>query len=184
MGRERSTFSDLPPRMVCRQRPAGKFYYFSTRSPERKEIPLGKDLRQALAEYKRLAKDEIFCRVPIPQGFAKELLKRMLKNARARKIEVHIGLQDIEAMLVRARGRCELTGLQFDFRITDGCRIKPWIPSVDRIDAAGPYIASNCRLVCAAVNIALNQFGENLLVAIATGLLKQQARRAKKKVVQ
>ena len=39
---------------------------------------------------------------------------------------------------------------------------RPFAPSLDRIDSSGGYTRDNTRLVCQAVNFALNAFGEDI----------------------
>jgi hypothetical protein len=71
----------------------------------------------------------------------------------------------------RAGGFCELTGIPLEPR-PDGCgsRIHPWVASLDRIDNANGYTYANTRIVCAAMNIALNEFGESVFRRLAAGL--------------
>lgn len=76
--------------------------------------------------------------------------------------------EEFEALWKKAGGYCQITGLPLEPR-PEGCtdRIWPWAASLDRIDNAGGYTASNSRIVCAAVNIALNEFGEAVLRKLA-----------------
>ena len=39
--------------------------------------------------------------------------------------------------------------------------------SLDRIDSSKGYTVENCRLVCTAVNLAMNEWGEDVLERIA-----------------
>ena len=65
-------------------------------------------------------------------------------------------------------GRCALTGLPFDLRIIGtGKTRRPFAPSLDRIDSTGGYTRDNVRLVCQAVNFALNAYGEDTFREIA-----------------
>ena len=70
----------------------------------------------------------------------------------------------------RCKGRCELTGIPFDFAKLDGCRRRPFMPSIDRIDCAKGYTVENIRVVCTAANLAMNQWGEDVLFRMARGL--------------
>jgi hypothetical protein len=63
----------------------------------------------------------------------------------------------------RAGGRCEYTGLEFMDAVFSVSAIRPYAPSLDRIDSAKGYEFSNCRMVCNIVNLALRDFGSALL---------------------
>jgi hypothetical protein len=71
--------------------------------------------------------------------------------------------------LYRAQGgRCALSGLHFDLREVGSRKARrPFAPSLDRIDSTGGYTRDNVRLVCQAVNFALNAFGEDVFRDIA-----------------
>ena len=73
--------------------------------------------------------------------------------------------------LYRAQGgRCALSGRRFDLRhVGSGKARRPFAPSLDRIDSTGGYTRDNVRLVCQAVNFALNAYGEDVFREIATG---------------
>lgn len=176
MGRKRTVNTDLPPRMLRRIRGNGaEYYYYVVQGAKRKEIPLGPLLGLALKQYEIIvtaekmqetAKDQVPLHV--------ELFKRMSKSATIRKIESTITESDIERLLLRAKNRCELSGIAFDNRKIDGVRIRPWAASIDRIDPSGPYSVDNCRVVCSAVNIALNQFGDDILFLISYAVVKNR----------
>ena len=64
-----------------------------------------------------------------------------------------------------------MSGLPFNLRVVGGGKARrPYAPSLDRVDAASGYTRDNVRLVCQAVNFALNAFGEDVLreIALAT----------------
>lgn len=57
-------------------------------------------------------------------------------------------------------GRCEMTGLQFNFH----SRGMAWnSPSMDRINPKDGYVYKNIRIVCFAMNAALGNWGEETL---------------------
>ena len=74
------------------------------------------------------------------------------------------------AVVKRADGRCELSGLPFDLERSAGRRA-PFAPSLDRIDCAKGYIAGNVRLVTIIMNCALGDFGETVLEVAAKAFL-------------
>lgn len=76
MGRKRSKFHHLPPRMAQK----GKAYYYVPSTPPRKWIPLGKDLNQARLKWAELeqepldSKDKTFS--VIAERYRREVLKQ------------------------------------------------------------------------------------------------------------
>ena len=73
-----------------------------------------------------------------------------------------------EAML-KSKGRCEVTGLRFQVKDAALARQRPFMHSIDRIKCDAGYEATNIRIVCCAVNIALNAWGETVFAELATG---------------
>ena len=82
---------------------------------------------------------------------------------------------DIKWVLERyetQNGACCLTGLPFTLEFTPrGKKYHPYNPSLDKIVPAEGYTKQNTRLVCVAVNIALNEFGEEVLRKVCEGYL-------------
>lgn len=163
----------LPPRMIARRQRSGNVaFYYCSPGADRKEIALGTDRKVALARYYAIS--EQGTRAPPPIGTARALHKSMVKNAKTRGIPVELEVADVEAMLAACGGACSVTGLQFDSTQYPGHRIRPWMPSIDRIDPAGPYSRANTRIVCAAVNVAMNQFGEAVFLRLAVATVLRQ----------
>lgn len=100
---------------------------------------------------------------------AMNILRNIKK--RARKLGLKCDL-DVEWLIAKFDGKCELTGIAFD------CRIKMLTPSVDRIAAAGDYTKVNCRMTLMAVNLALNQWGLEAFLPIAEALVERHKRSA------
>lgn len=69
---------------------------------------------------------------------------------------------DLIALMVRSKGRCEISDIPFSDEQIPGCSRRPFIPSIDRIKPKEPYIFENCRLVCWAVNRALGEWGDDV----------------------
>lgn len=68
------------------------------------------------------------------------------------------------------RDRCALTDIPFDLSPASGAR-RPFAPSIDRPDSSRGYADDNARIVCVAVNIAMNQWGEDVLYRLAGALV-------------
>jgi hypothetical protein len=78
--------------------------------------------------------------------------------------------EEYVAIVRRANGECEVSGLPFSIKKLPGHRKAMWAPSIDRIECGRGYEADNCRLVCVAVNLALNEFGADVLIKIALAI--------------
>ena len=98
-------------------------------------------------------------------------LRRMFTSTkkRARNSNMDHTLTEEEFMILfeRSNGKCALSGLSFSGGKTDSMRVRPYFPSLDRINSEKGYTVDNVRFVCAAVNIALSDFGEDILRNIA-----------------
>lgn len=72
-------------------------------------------------------------------------------------------------------GRCELTGLPFDFEAGHVIgRFNPYAPSIDRKIAGGDYSPENCRIILTALNVGINFWGEEIYRKIAKAYLRQR----------
>ncbi|MEY2160392.1 MULTISPECIES: hypothetical protein [unclassified Rhodanobacter] len=154
-----------------RREGAKLIYYYCGR--DRKEIPLGTDLGLALARYKELNSEPV-TNAAMPSGFAKGLFSQTAKRARRRGLPFTLTLTDVEEMLAEQDGRCAVSGIRFSASVYLGQRIRPWVPSVDRRKPAEGYTRDNVRIVCAAVNLSINQFGDEVFYRIATGVVKNR----------
>lgn len=83
---------------------------------------------------------------------------RLLMQCRKGRKPNTLDLADITHMAIRSGGRCEVSGLPFSFEV-HGKR-KPFAPSIDRVDSSVGYTPENTRLVCYAVNVAMNCWGD------------------------
>lgn len=57
------------------------------------------------------------------------------------------------------KAKCAITNIDFDLLKVPEFRIRPWAPSIDRINSSLGYTKDNVRFVCVVVNLSLNQFG-------------------------
>jgi hypothetical protein len=112
------------------------------------------------------------------------LLKEGRRRARQRKIEFGLTEAQLLGLLKRQNYRCAVSGLEFDLTPHADAFRRPFAPSLDRIDSKRGYVLRNVRIVCCAVNLALNEWGletfEKICAAVAakneTGTAKENAR--------
>ena len=192
MGRIRkSNEENLPANMYKK----GETYYsVSVKSP-RKWVRHGKDLLKAIEEHKnllmydsRFASQESIRDLPhvyydgmlvalkarVVQDAIEKIHKRNVCGAKARSITTTLTIKDVEDMYYRSNGRCELTGVQFKIENENkSWKSNPWGPSIDRINSKLPYTAENCRLICHAANIALNEWGDYVFGVLCTGYVNR-----------
>lgn len=78
----------------------------------------------------------------------------------------------------RQKGCCAITGIPLEIDTPLRTRSKylsPFAPSLDRIVCSGGYTKDNTRIVCVAVNLALNNFGEDVFHRMLEGFAAKQA---------
>lgn len=106
-------------------------------------------------------------------------LASMLGYARDRAYKRHqpflLTLDDLRFLVAAANGVCALTGLPFSMARLAGSQRAPFRPTIDRIDSRGIYELKNCRVVCFAVNVAMQEWGESVLREIAIGYCRSAA---------
>lgn len=164
--------------MIARSKAGGVIYYYYSgkvlSGEKRIDIPLGSSLAVALEKYRTIAPHAEMQKWSLKpdEKFVSILYRRLRTNAKARGIELNITKEDVAAMIDEAGNRCSLTGIPFSILKDSRYRVRPWAPSIDRIDSTQGYTRQNCRVVCAYVNSALNEYGEELLLMIAKGLIK------------
>lgn len=95
----------------------------------------------------------------------------MVSHARIRaarkQVPFNLNTADIQARI--DAGHCEMTGVVFN--MTPGG--PHWnSPSIDRIKPALGYVASNVRIICHAMNCAMNRWGEEAIREMLIGYAK------------
>lgn len=117
-----------------------------------------------------------YTRLAVPQGseFTLRHWSRVYfstrSGARKRKLPFEIELTDVFKLAYKSKGVCCISGLPFSLESMDGIKHRPFAPSIDRIDCKQGYTVKNVRLVCVAVNYALNEFGERFLIELARSI--------------
>jgi len=100
-----------------------------------------------------------------------EAIRGAKRRASRKGRECDLKKEDAKALWERCKGACEITGIPFDFTRKSNQKTRPFSPSIDRIDNTKGYTKDNVRVVCTSVNIAMNQWGEEVLHAIVKGLI-------------
>ena len=134
--------------------------------------------RTASATPGRMAFDHLLKMIDgsiTPKKFS---IKRLWRSAQAgaekRGLEFSLTLKELEKILARSGGCCEISGLPFDGTPPKGGGKRPWAASIDRIDSSKGYKKGNCRLVCLIVNFAMNEWGERELLLMTRAIARRQ----------
>jgi hypothetical protein len=101
----------------------------------------------------------------VPTIRARELLTSTKWIARERGMPHDLDRAWIAEKL--AAGKCELTGIAFNFEPLENSRSNPYTASLDRIIPEKGYVKSNVRCILWALNAAFNSYGENVYADIA-----------------
>ena len=100
-------------------------------------------------------------------------IKKYINSASNRKsVPSHLTFEDIRLLAIRSNGECELSGIPFSYGKEKTQHRSPYAPSLDRIDSGGNYTFNNCRFVCTAVNIGLNEGGDEVFINICKNVAK------------
>lgn len=144
------------------------YYYFDCPVAKR-WIGLGDDIKAAREQYAKLAVAGKVRHIPL--SLARTLFHKTGRGARRRGIEFLITQSHVEQLLEQGGKRCSISGVKLTITADGSWFRNPWAPSIDRIDSRLPYQEGNCRVVCYAANVALNEWGIEVLTTLAAGIL-------------
>lgn len=113
-------------------------------------------------------------------AFKNRLLQHARIGAKSRGIPFGLSLCDLEEIWLRCEGYCEVSGLPFNLEFSEAHKRRPYAPSIDRVDCAKGYYKENCRLVCTSVNLAMNDFGEDILWEIACSMMMRRTKQRRR----
>jgi hypothetical protein len=118
-----------------------------------------------------------------PIGRAKRLIKDTKKNVDGKRayLEKTLTVKDILPAL--EFGKCQLTGLSFDFQSAETTHKNPYAPSLDRIDSQKGYTKENVRVVLSAVNDALGESSDDAILPILKALVIALEKNVKQKPI-
>ncbi|XHB99386.1 hypothetical protein ABWH97_00100 [Nitratireductor sp. ac15] len=109
--------------------------------------------------------------VVLPKGDMSWILKlgsQAQKRAKRSGIQFSLSGSDLVDLAIRSGGKCQMSGIPFDFTVFGNRKRNPFRPSLDRKDSSKGYIRSNVRLVCCIANLAMNEWGEGPLREFVT----------------
>ena len=95
-------------------------------------------------------------------------------RALARGTRFSLTTQEVVDLLIRSGGRCEVSEIPFNVTPFGKRGLRPWMPSLDRIEACEGYVQGNVRVVCVAANIALSDFGDAVFLRLAIAVAERQ----------
>jgi hypothetical protein len=115
------------------------------------------------------------------QKIVMRIHRRHKSGAKSRDIPFDISPGDVWSLIKESGFHCPLSGIEFS-KIAPGNDPlglrDPWGPSIDRIDNRQGYVRGNIRVVCVAVNMAMNNWGYDVLLRLANGIARNAARAA------
>lgn len=172
----RSRYGDDAPGLATLRRWAREQRIFPAPEKHGRAYFVRPDAREASSmtapELRRAIADQAMRSLPFDDRMRRHLRRvSAWMRARSRGVEC-MTFDDVLALWDRSAGACEVSGIRFSLE-RDGGRKRRWAPSIDRIDNTRGYTRDNCRLVCVAVNLALNEFGEEALTLIARGVVRR-----------
>lgn len=106
-------------------------------------------------------------------------MERARKRAKLKELTFDLKAEDLIRILRSQQYRCALSGLPFRTEavtVDDGIFRAPFRPSIDRIDSGKGYLPDNVRVVLVAVNVALSDWGEDVLITIAHAISDRRRR--------
>ena len=145
-----------------------RMYY---RCPGHKAVPLP-DVpteSEAFAEAVEMARSGKATLTPHPNllsSMCRACVRRAKSRARARGMEFNICSDRVVQMLQAQDFKCALSGIRFTLEKPDTSSRKPFAPSIDRIDPSVGYVHGNIRIVCAIVNCAVSDFGDDIFLTM------------------
>jgi hypothetical protein len=143
--------------------------------PDGRKSKLGRDLTEALQRYYSLM-NAATADLSAKELTAAYMVARHRKGARQRGLRFELTAADVDAVLDDQGPCCAITGAAFSTAKVEGVRIRPYLPSLDRIDNRQGYVRGNVRVVCGFVNIAMKAFGERLFTDVLTGIVRARVK--------
>ena len=151
--------------------------YFKLKNKEiyEKNIESDKDFnakRYLKYQEKFVSRSREYKRTPF--GRFMSLLTSARKRARDKGVKFLLSVEWLKEQWEYQNGCCKLTGIPFNLDSVKHRNYNPFAPSLDAIDPTKGYTPENTRLVCTAINIALNAWGEEVYYEVSIAYLKKK----------
>lgn len=105
----------------------------------------------------------------VPRNRAKRLIYLAKGRAKKRGIPCDLDIKFIEQKLIL--GKCEATGIPFEFGADIKRRRHPFAPSIDRIDPTKGYTKENIQVVVFVHNAARGDWGDAIIAQYVRALM-------------
>ena len=100
----------------------------------------------------------------------KRIFTRSQDRAKKYSMEHTLTFDEFFKIWEYSNGICAISGVPFSNVKSEGCRRRPFYPSLDRIDSKKGYVYGNVRIVCIIANIARSDFDDGSLVYLAKSI--------------
>jgi hypothetical protein len=111
------------------------------------------------------------------RGRALQMVRSCKKSAKRRNIVFNISIEDVLPG-VQSKN-CQLTGIPFNLKPPEKKAMNLYAPSIDRIDNNKGYTKDNIRIVLWAVNRAVGEDGDEVMLPILKEMIKAIEKNAK-----
>lgn len=185
-----------PEERLVRKRARDRVYYEANKQHK---LERGRAWRRANPErvsarnraYREVNRDHVYALTRAWQEANPDVLRKsrqarnrrpivMLDNAKRRaakkNLEYDLDKLWLDDLYARQNGCCAVTGLPLDEKTAEKGIRNPFAISIDRIDNSKGYTRANCRLVCAGVNLAMNEWGESVFLKFAYAVVEHHKR--------
>jgi hypothetical protein len=96
-------------------------------------------------------------------------------RAKEKKVPHNLRRLGVLEMLVMQQYKCAVSSLPFSMDgLGDDPFLRPFAPSIDRVDNGGGYTTENCRIVCRIVNFAMGKWGTDALRTVALAIAAKE----------
>lgn len=129
--------------------------------------------KTAPLEVRRIERDAADSALSDLPAWARLLYRRSRVRAAERRISWRLTPSDFARLVAESNGVCAVTGLRFEHSSEKSAG--PRGASIDRVASDGDYEIANVRLVCVAVNLAINRWGLEAFLEIADAAIRHRS---------